>query len=504
MTARGRRRDRDGGPSLAPVPRRLVNPHPPLRALSDDAVEAVLDAAHRILAEGGVEVRSARARAALVAHGGVEGEDAMVRLPRDAAEALLATAPATFTLRSRNPLKDVHFGGDVVNFCAASGAPNVADRLRGRRFGDISAMREIVRLNCALGAVHVSGGEVVEPIDVPVPLRPAMMAHAHITEGDLVWAARGIGREPVEDAVAMTCLARGITRDDLRADPSLLIVTNANSPRRLDEELLEGAIAMAEMGQCVIATPFTLAGAMAPVTLAGALALQTAEAVAIMAIVQAVNPGAPVVYGGFTSNVDMKSGSPAFGTPEYVRATLAGGQMARRLGVPYRTSGPTSSTSVDAQAAWETQFSLFAAIMAHGNLIVHAAGWLEGGLTNSLEKIVVDTEILRGWAESLRPVDASPADLAVDDILAIPPGGHFFGAAHTMSRFETAFHRPLVADVAGFEAWKEKGSEDAATRATAVWQRVLADYEPPPLPADVREALDGYVAQRAALIPGAA
>jgi trimethylamine--corrinoid protein Co-methyltransferase len=211
-----------------------------------------------------------------------------------------------------------------------------------------------------------------------------------------------------------------------------------------------------------------------------------------------------VIYGGFTSNVDMRSGSPAFGTPEYVRAVLAGGQIARRLGLPYRTSGPNSSTSVDAQAAYETQFSLFAAVMAHGNLVIHASGWLESGLTASYEKIVVDTECLRGWVEAMRPIEASGADLAVDAILEVPPGGHFFGSSHTMTRFETAFHAPLVSDWTSWENWREKGSRGTEERATEVWQRVLRDYVPPPLDPAVDEALREHVARRTREEPAAA
>jgi trimethylamine--corrinoid protein Co-methyltransferase len=294
----------------------------------------------------------------------------------------------------------------------------------------------------------------------------------------------------------MACLARGVSPERLAEEPSLYVITNTNSPRRLDEELLEGAMTAAEHGQAVCATPFTLAGAMAPITLAGALALQTAEAMAVIALTQMVRPGAPVIYGGFTSNVDMRSGSPAFGTPEYVRATLAGGQIARRLGVPYRTSSVNSSTSVDAQAAYETQFSLFAAVMAHGNLVNHATGWLESGLVASYEKIVVDTELLRGWAAALQPIEAGPDDLAVGAILDVSPGGHFFGSPHTMTRFETAFHRPLVSDWTNWEAWNEKGARETAERATEVWQKVLADYVPPSIDPGVDEALRDYIARR--------
>lgn len=496
MSRAGRRGARGTGPSLAPIPRRLENPWAPLEVLTSEALENLMDAAYRILEEGGLEFRSARAQDVLRRAGAVVDGDALVRMPRDLVEHFCALAPATFTLHSRNPDKAVHLGGNVLSFCTANGAPNVSDRLGGRRYGDLAALKDIVRLNNALGAVHLSGGEVVEPTDVPVDLRPVHMALAHITEGDLVWAARGIGRRPVEDALAMAAISRGISLDDLARAPSLYVITNTNSPRRLDEELLEGAMTAAEAGQGVVATPFTLAGAMAPITLGGALALQTAEAMAVIALTQMVRAGAPAVYGGFTSNVDMRSGSPAFGTPEYVRATLAGGQIARRLGVPYRTSSVNSSTSVDAQAAYETQFSLFAAVMAHGNLINHSTGWLESGLTTSLEKIVIDTEMLRGWAASLAPIEASPADLAVDAVLEVPPGGHFFGSSHTVSRFETAFNRPLVSDWTNWESWREKGSQDAAERATAIWQRVLAEYEPPPLDDGVREALEDHVARR--------
>ena len=500
QASRGRRRNhaapRSTGPSLAPVPRRLENPWAPLSALSEEAVEAVLDAAFRNLEEGGIEFRSARALEVLRRAGArVEG-DAPVRMGRDFVEHFCGLAPREFTLHSRNPAKAVRMGGRVINFCTANGAPNVADRLRGRRYGDYASLCEIIRLNNALGAVHISGFEVVEPTDLPVALRPVHMAYAHIANGDLVWAARGIGRRPVEDAARMACLSRGITEAELAESPSFYVVTNSNSPRRLDEELLEGAMAAAELGQAVCATPFTLAGAMAPITLAGALALQTAEAMAVIALTQMVRPGAPAIYGGFTSNVDMRSGSPAFGTPEYVRATLAGGQIARRLGLPYRTSSVNSSTSVDAQAAYETQFSLFAAVMAHGNLVNHATGWLESGLVASYEKIVVDTEMLRGWAEAMRPIEATEADLAVEAVLEVPPGGHFFGSSHTMTRFETAFHAPLVSDWTAFESWKERGSKETAERATEIWQRVLRDYEPPPLDVSVDEALRDYVARR--------
>jgi trimethylamine--corrinoid protein Co-methyltransferase len=246
----------------------------------------------------------------------------------------------------------------------------------------------------------------------------------------------------------------------------------------------------------VVITPFTLMGAMAPVTLAGALVQQTAEALAIIALCQMVRPGAPCVMGGFTSNVDMRTGSPAFGTPEYVKATLATAQLGRRLGLPVRTSAVNASPTVDAQSTYETDFSLWAAIMSHSHLINHATGWLEGGLTASMEKIVIDAEVLRGWAQILKPFDFSDDDLAVDAIGEVAAGGHFFGSPHTLARYETAFHRPIVSDWSNYENWRDAGSRTATERALAVWKKARDEFVPPPLDPAVAEALDAYVARR--------
>jgi trimethylamine---corrinoid protein Co-methyltransferase len=282
-----------------------------------------------------------------------------------------------------------------------------------------------------------------------------------------------------------------------------MTVTNVNSPRRVDEEILDNIMIMARHGQCVVITPFTLMGAMAPITLAGALAQHTAEAMAIITLCQLLRPGAPCVMGGFTSNVDMRTGSPAFGTPEYVHATLATAQIGRRLKVPVRTSAVNASPAVDAQSTYETAFSLQAAILSHSHLINHATGWLEGGLVASMEKIVVDAEMLRGWAEILKPVDFSEDDLAVEAIKGVEPGGHFFGTAHTLARYETAFYRPLLSDWSNFESWTEAGGRDATRRATDIWKRVLAEHSPPALEASVREQVDDFIRRRAAELGGA-
>ncbi len=499
--APSRRRDRArqaraGAAALAPLPR-LANRWAPLEILSAEQLERILDAAYRVLAEAGLEIRSAAAREVYRRAGALVDEPTqMVRLGRDLIEAQLRHAPERFVLHARNPARHLHIGDNVVNFGPVNGAPNIRDLEAGRRYGTIEAFRNILKLTHALGVLHWQGGIVVEPVDVPVPIRHLYTYQAHIECADTVWAARGIGGVQAQDAIAMSALEHGCTVEALAERPTLMTVTNVNSPRRVDEEILENIMIMARHGQCVVITPFTLMGAMAPVTLAGALVQQTAEALGVIALCQLIRPGAPCVMGGFTSNVDMRSGSPAFGTPEYVHAVLAGAQLGRRLKLPVRTSAVNASPVVDAQSTYETAFSLQAAVLSHSHLINHAAGWLEGGLSASLEKIVVDAELLRNWAEILKPLEFSDDDLAVDAIKGTAAGGHFFGAAHTLARYQSAFYRPLLSDWSSFESWTEAGARNATERATAIWKRVLAEYVPPPLDPAVREAIAAYVAQR--------
>jgi len=492
------RAPRSTGPSLAPLPR-LVNPWPPLEILTAEQVERILLAAFRVLEEAGLEIRSAAAREVYRRAGALVDEETQIaRLGRELVEAQLARAPERFVLHARNPERHLHVGDHVVNFGPVTGAPHISDREHGRRYGDIESFRNILRLIHMLGVVHWQGGIVVEPVDVPVPVRHLATYQAHIECADIVWAARGIGGVQARDAIALSAIEHGCSIEALAQRPTLLTVTNVNSPRRVDEEILDNILIMAEHGQCVVITPFTLMGAMAPVTLAGALVQQTAEALGIVALCQLVRPGTPCVLGGFTSNVDMRTGSPAFGTPEYVHAVIAGAQLGRRLKLPVRTSAVNASPVVDAQSTYETAFSLQAAVLSHSHLVQHAAGWLEGGLSASLEKIVVDAELLRNWAHILRPVSFSDDDLAVEAIKGVAAGGHFFGESHTLARYESAFYRPLLSDWSNFENWTEAGARNATERATTLWKKLLAEYAPPPLDPAVREAVGDYVRRRSA------
>ena len=498
-----RRRERARAPrstafTLPPrLPPRLENPFPPVDLFAPGDVERIVDAAYTILERAGVEFLSPGARAHLRRAGAdVNDETGLVRLPRETVRAACATAPESFVLHARNPERHLHVGGNVVNFGPVNGAPNVTDLERGRRYGDIAAFRDLLKITHALGVLHWQGGVVMEPVDLPVATRHLDMYEAHIACCDTVWAGRGIGAVQARDAIALSAIEHQTTPEALAARPTLLLVTNVNSPRRMDAEILDGIMAMAEAGQCVCVTPFTLMGAMAPVTLPGALAQQTAEALAVIALIQTIRPGCPSVIGGFTSNVDMRTGSPAFGTPEYVLATLGGAQIARHLRIPYRSSAVNASPAADAQATWETGFSLWASVMSHSHLINHACGWLEGGLSASFEKLAIDAEMLRGWAAILHRTSFSDDDLAVDAICAVPPGGHFFGAPHTIARYETAFWRPILSDWSNFENWRDAGAKDATMRAHELWKKALAAYEAPPLDLAVREAIGAYIARR--------
>ncbi len=362
---------------------------------------------------------------------------------------------------------------------------------------------DYVKVIAGLDILHQEGGGPLEPMDVPVPIRHLEMYRALTTLLDKTWHCLGAGRVVVDDAIEMTCLVRGIDRDELARRPSLITIINTNSPLRLDGPMSDGVIELAAHGQAVVATPFTLAGAMSPTSLAGALAQQNAEALFVIALAQAVRPGAPVVYGGFTSNVDMRTGSPAFGTPEYVKAAFATGQLARRYGLPWRSSNVTGSSVVDAQAAYESEMAVWGAVMGGVNLLYQGAGWLEGGLTASFEKLIVDAEILQMMAEVLVPFEVDEASLAVDALADVGPGGHFFGSAHTLERYETAFYRPLLSDWRNFETWQEDGARTATERANGIWKQLLAAYVEPAMDPAVRAELDAFVVRRTAEIASA-
>ena len=468
---------------------------PPLTPLSADQLEAVHQASLQLLEEYGIEVMSADARARFRAAGADVDEASMiVRADRGLILAAIASAPPVFRLTPTNPQRALTFGGRHIHFGMVSGAPNVHDIAGGRRSGNFEDYKKLIKLGQSFNILHFFGNQTLAPNDLPVSTRHLDTVFANLTLIDKIFMSMSIGAERVRDTAALTAIARGISLDEMADDPSS--ITNINSPRKLDVEMAAAAIAMAEMGQAVVVTPFTLMGAMTPVTLAAALTQQNAEALFAIALTQLVRPGAPVVYGGFTSNVDMKTGAPAFGTPENTRANMAGGQLARFYNLPYRTSACSASNAADAQAVWETQMALWGAVTGHGNLVYHAAGWGEGGLVADFEKLVIDCEMLQAMAAMLRPVSFDTADFGFSAHNEVDPGVHFFGTAHTMERYQDAFYAPFLSDWSNHDNWRDAGSKTATTRAMAVWPRMLDAYTPPPMDAGRIEEMQAYIAHR--------
>jgi trimethylamine--corrinoid protein Co-methyltransferase len=471
--------------------------HAPTELLSADELESIHTASLRVLAEIGMDFLDEGARDVLRTAGAdVQPDSQRVRFDPAMVEEKIKTAPATFTLHATNPEHDLEIGGDWTAFGSVASAPNVADLDRGRRVGNREDYQNLIRLCQMLNSVHFFAGYPVEPIDLHASVRHLDALWDLLTLADKPIHAYSLGRQRITDAIEMARLARGIDDATLEREPSLFTVINSSSPLRLDTPMLHGILEMSARNQVIVMTPFTLAGAMAPVTLAGALVEQNAEALAGMTLTQVVRPGAPVVYGGFTSNVDMQSGAPAFGTPEYMKTAMIGGQLARRYNVPYRSSNVSAANAVDAQAAYESVFSIWGAISGGVNLMMHGAGWMEGGLHAGYEKVILDAELLSMVEAFLDQVVVDEDSLAFSAMEEVGPGGHFFGAQHTQSRFRTAFHKPMLSDWRNYETWQEAGSPELPGKANAIWKELLAAYEPPPMDEARREALQAFVDRR--------
>jgi trimethylamine---corrinoid protein Co-methyltransferase len=498
---RPRRRDSQKAGGAAPTERstryrNLVNPFTPVRIFSDDQVQSMHEAALQLLERQGMRILSPRGRKILSEAGAAVDEAThMVRLERALVEKALLTVPAEAAIVSRNPQRSCRVGGPHVVFAPVAGPPSVSDLERGKRTGSLADFQDFVRLSQAFDVIHVLG-QMTEPQDVPVDVRHLATSHAQLTLGDKApyFYCRGDGQ--LEDSFEMLRIVHGIDQATFEAEPRCYSICNTNSPLQLDVPMTEGIIKFAMHGQLMIVTPFTLAGAMAPVTIPGALTLAHAEALFGITLTQLVRPGSPVMYGSFTSNVDMKSGSPAFGTPEYAKAAFGAGQLARHINVPWRCSSATAANAPDAQAAYESQMSLWGALLGGCHFVLHAAGWLEGGLTASFEKFILDVEMLQMFAEMFQPVLASADEIGMDAVAEVGPGGHFFAAAHTMQRYRDAFYTPLVSDWRNYGAWADAGGKTATERASALWRQTLASFQPPPLEAATREALDAFVERR--------
>ncbi len=501
----GRRRGRDRSEaSRNRLPEQLPFRQPEMRlnhteVLSADEIESIHEASITILERIGMEFLCPESRSIMREAGADVDEPSMrVRFPRELVEAKMAAAPAEFILHSWNPDHDVRIGGRWMTFATVASTPHYVDRHGVRRTGDREGFRDLLKLAQMLNSIHYIGGYPVEPVDLHASIRHLEASYDILTLTDKGIHCYSLGRQRNRDVLEMVRIARGIDAAQLDREPSVCTVVNTNSPLRLDVPMAQGMIEFALHNQVVVVTPFTLAGAMAPITLGGALAQQNAEALAGMTFVQSVNPGAPVMYGGFTSNVDMQSGAPAFGTPEYVRTAMISGQLCRRYGVPYRSSNVCAANALDAQAAYESVFSLWGAVMGGVNFIMHGAGWMEGGLHASLDKMILDADLLQMVTKMLEPVAVDAEAIPIDTIAEVGPGGHFFGTAHTQARYRDAFYRPLLSDWRNYESWDEAGRPTADQKAHGLADRFLAAYEAPPMDPAIRAELRAFVDRRVA------
>jgi|TARA_B110001452_G_scaffold62734_1_gene49405 trimethylamine--corrinoid protein Co-methyltransferase len=479
--------------------RQKKNPFQPMSIFSVDEIESIHEASLKVLCDTGMDIQSPRAVEILKRGGASVGSDGRrVRFEPGFIMEKIATTPSEFTLHGRNKERHVHVGGQSIINTMVSSAPNVSDLDRGRILGNFEDYTNLIKLGEMLNTVHAFGGYPVEPCDLDVSVRhlKAVSAAARLTTKPLFGYA--IGSERMLDVIEIVRISRGINKETLLKEPSITTVVNANSPLVYDKALLEGAIEMAEHNQPVIYTPFTLAGAMAPITVAGALVQQNAEALAGLAFHQCVKPGAPAMYGSFTSNVDMKSGSPAFGTPEYTQATIASGQLARKYKIPLRASNANASNAPDEQSVYESQMSLWACLLGQVNFILHGHGWIEGGLCASYEKVILDAEMNQMMEAFLQPAIVNKDTLGVEAIAEVGPANHFFAAQQTLDRYETEHYNPMLSDWRNFESWRDAGSETATQRANKIWKQLLEEYEEPKLKPEVEEGLSAFVDKRVA------
>ncbi len=490
------RRAQRNRPKKATLPA-IVRHLPVLDVLGDEGLEIIEANAETVLAEIGLDFRGDAEVLELWRQAGAEVEGERVRLPRGLAAKLLQTAPGEFTQHARNPRRSVPIGGPNTVFAPVYGPPFVRDLEGGRRYATLGDFENLVKLSYLAPALHHSGGVICEPIDVPVAERHLDILAGHIRLSDKPFMGAVTAPERAADSVAMAELVFGA--DFVAAHTVLLSLINANSPLVFDATMLGALKTYARANQATIVAPFILSGAMGPVTVAGTLTQVLAEALAGMALTQLVRPGAPVVFGAFASSISMQSGAPTFGTPEPTLVLLAAAQLARRLGVPFRSGGSLSAAKIaDAQAAYESAQTLLPALLAGSNFVLHAAGWLEGGLCAGYEKFVLDADQLGMMQVLVNGIDLSPEAQALEAIAEIGPGNHFLGAAHTQAHFESAFWRSHLADNNSFEQWQEEGAQDASQRAFENWQRQLASYQPPPLDPAIDEAVGDFVARRKA------
>ncbi|MFZ1682061.1 MAG: trimethylamine methyltransferase family protein, partial [Rhizobiaceae bacterium] len=470
--------------------------------LDEEGIALIERNADTVLEEIGIEFRDDAEALAMWKAAGADVRDSRVHFPKGLCRSLLRTAPPVFTQHARNPERSVQIGGNATVFAPVYGPPFVLDLDGQRRYATIEDFRNFAKLAYMAPAIHHNGGTLCEPVDVPVNKRHLDMVHAHMTLSDKPFMGSVTAPERAEDTVAMCRILFG----ERFVDENTVVINliNANSPMVFDETMLGAAKVYARANQATIVTPFILSGAMSPVTVAGTLTQVLAEVLAGAAFTQLCRPGAPVVFGTFASSISMQSGAPTFGTPEPSLVSYGAAQLARRLGLPFRTGGSLCASKVpDAQAAYESANTLNSTLLAGTNFVLHAAGWLEGGLASSYDKFIMDIDQL-GMAQKMAAgVDLSENGQAMDAIREVGPGSHYLGCAHTQANFQSAFYRSNIADNNSYEQWQVEGEKRAEQRANEIARHWLAMYEPPALDEGIREALDAFVAQKKSGMPDA-
>ncbi len=487
---------RRGGPAIKQYPWQTVTmPDNPIEPVDADGVAKIHDTAMRILEEIGIEFLNPEAAEILRQHGAtVNGEN--VRFDRDMVMEKLATAPSQFTMTPRNIDREITVGGNHILFGNVSSPPNCSDLDNGRRTGTHEDYRNFLKLTQYFNCIHFACGYPVEPMDIHPSIRHLDALYDKLCITDKVTHVYALGKERVEDGMEMIRIAGGLTHEEFDATPRMYTNINSTSPLKHDFPMLDGLMRLTRRGQPTFVTPFTLAGAMAPVTMVGAVTQSIAEALAAIVLIQCINPGCPCAIGTFTSNVDMKTGAPAFGTPDYIRATQLTGQMARFYKLPMRSSGVCAANVPDGQSIWESMNSMWAAVTSGTNVVYHAAGWLEGGLCASYEKFIMDCEVLQQFQAYLQPMVVDDDTLAFDTIKEVGHTGHFFGCQHTQDRYETAFYNPFLSDWSNYENFEDNGAVWTHDRANKIWKQILDEFEAPPMDEAIREELEAFVAKR--------
>ncbi|MCY4185855.1 MAG: trimethylamine methyltransferase family protein [Rhodobacteraceae bacterium] len=505
-----RRRGRSGGRSanihlrssklFDQMPWRIpYNPDKPTEPLDEEGILCIHETALQIMENIGIEFLNEEART-IFKEAGCKVEGTNVRLGRDFVMEMIKHCPEEFTITPRNPDRELIVGGKHMLFGCVSSPPNTWDLENGKQVGNQEYFRNFLKLAQYFNCIHFVCGYPVEPVDIHPSIRHLDCLYDKLTMTDKVAHAYSLGRERVEDVMEMVRIASGLTHEEFDEKPRMFTNINSTSPLKHDWPMIDGSMRLARRGQPVIVSPFTLAGAMAPVSMAGAVALSMAEGLAAIALLEYINPGTPIVFGTFTSNVDLRSGAPAFGTPEYVRATQMAGQMCRFYGLPLRASNACAANVPDGQAMWESMNSMWSAVQSQVNMVYHSAGWLEGGLISSPEKFIMDCETLQQFQRYFEKTvyGTEEKDLALEAISEVGSSGHFFGVQHTQERYTTAFYEPFLSNWQNYEAFELGGGVWTTERAHKLYKQILDDFKPPAVDPAIDEELAEFVERRKA------